>query len=57
MKGEIASPHWKACNTCRNNDSHYGCVIKEKIPLFLHHGDFIICDDYEERREPERGEE
>jgi hypothetical protein len=47
MQGCIASPHWEACSTCRNNDENYGCVIKEKIPLSLHLGDFIICEDYE----------
>ena len=29
-----------------NNDSEYGCVIKEEIPLSLM-GDFILCGDYE----------
>ena len=47
MEGEIATPHWKACETCRNNDEVYGCVIREKIPLSLYLGDFILCDDYE----------
>ena len=47
MKGEIANPHWKACETCRNFSEPYGCVIKEDIPLSLHLGDFILCDDYE----------
>jgi len=49
MEGCIGSTHWKACETCVNNDSHEGCVIKEKIPMSLHLGDFILCDDYEKR--------
>ncbi len=48
--GCVASPHWEACKTCKNNDNSYGCVIKELIPLSLHLGDFIICDDYEKRQ-------
>ena len=51
MEGCIASPHWEACATCRNNDPDYGCVIKEKIPLSLYNGEFIICDDYENNQE------
>ena len=51
MEGCIASPHWQACQTCRNNDRHYGCVIKERVPLSLHLGDFILCDDYENNKE------
>ena len=47
MEGCIGTTHWKACETCRNNDSKYGCVIKENIPLSLHLGDWILCDDYE----------
>jgi len=50
-EGCIASTHWEGCKTCRNNDSHYGCVIKEEIPLFLYDGDLIICGDYEKRSE------
>jgi len=46
MEACIASPHWEACKTCLNNDSQYGCLIKEKIPLSLHLGDWILCDDY-----------
>jgi len=45
-EGSIGSPHWEACKTCSNNDSEYGCVIKEEIPLSLM-GDFILCGDYE----------
>ena len=48
-KGCIANTHWKACQTCRNNAPVYGCVINENIPLSLHNGDYIICDDYKER--------
>ena len=47
MEGCIASPHWEGCETCRNNDQSYGCVIKEEILLSLHLGDFILCGDYE----------
>ena len=47
MDGCIGSTHWEACETCRNNDRTHGCVIKEDIPLSLHLGDFILCDDYE----------
>jgi len=28
--GCVATAHWGACDTCRYNDSKYGCVIKEK---------------------------
>jgi len=55
MDGCIASPHWQACQTCRNNDVNYGCVIKESIPLSLHLGDFILCDDYENNKEINEG--
>ena len=51
MEGCIALPHWEACQTCRNNDKHYGCVIKEEIPLSLHNGNFILCDDYENNQQ------
>ena len=47
IDGSIATPHWEACETCKNNDKHYGCVIKEDIPLSLYLGDWIICEDYE----------
>lgn len=53
MDNCIGSPHWEACETCRNNDRHYGCVVKEDIPLSLHNGDFICCDDYEQTDKPE----
>ena len=53
MDGCIADTHWKGCKTCRNNDDNYGCVIKEKIPLSLKDGDFIICEDYENNQEIE----
>jgi len=46
MEGCIATPDWKACYTCVNDDDDYGCVIKEKIPLSLHDGCFILCGDY-----------
>ena len=49
MDGCIANTHWKACQTCRNHDLDYGCVIKESIPLSLYNGDYIICGDYEKR--------
>jgi len=47
--GCVATAHWGACDTCRYNDSKYGCVIKEKIPLSLENTEFIICDEYESR--------
>jgi hypothetical protein len=56
MEGCIAYPHWKACKTCKYNDSRYGCVIKERIPLSLHEGDFILCDDYEANKSAQRSE-
>jgi len=49
-EGCIASTHWEACKTCANFDDAYGCVIKEKIPLSLHLGDFILCGDYEKKQ-------
>ena len=46
MRGCIASPHWEACNTCRNHVDN-GCIIKD-IDLYVHRlGDWIICDNYE----------
>jgi len=53
MEGCIASPHWSACKTCKNNDYHYGCLVKEKINLSLHLCDWILCDDYEAMGESE----
>ena len=49
--GCIGTALWKACKTCRNNDSTYGCVIKESIPLSLHLGAWILCGDYEKQEE------
>jgi len=49
MEGCIGTTHWEACETCRNGDEHYGCVIKEEIPLSIYLEDWIICDDYEKK--------
>lgn len=46
MEGCIASPHWKACESCKHLGSH-GCKLNI-INLSVHPlGDWIICDDYE----------
>ena len=47
MDGCIGSTHWKACYSCRNNDMQYGCLIKEKISLSIHKGNWLLCGDYE----------
>jgi len=47
MDGCIASPHWEACYTCRNHGQN-GCEV-EDIDLVLELGDFINCEQYEEK--------
>jgi len=49
MEGCIGTTHWEACETCRNFEKQNGCVIKEDIPLSLHLGDWMLCDDYENK--------
>lgn len=55
MKGAIASPHWEACETCvwsRNGGK--GCDQEGTMSLSLHPlGDWIICDEYEEKEQPD----
>jgi len=46
MKGEIANPHWGACESCGHYGRH-GCNLAH-IDLSLHLGDFILCDDFVE---------
>ena len=53
MEGCMAAPHWEACETCEHFGKN-GCVIKEEIPLSLHLGDWILCDDYEKKTQPEK---
>ena len=48
MEGCMGTTHWEACLTCRNLDEHYGCIIKEEIPLSIYLENWILCDDYEE---------
>lgn len=50
MKGEIACPHWNACESCGHFGKH-GCNLSH-IDMFVHLGDFIICDDYVEANKP-----
>ena len=46
MKGEIANPHWNACDSCGHLGKH-GCNLSH-IDLSVHLGDFILCDDFVE---------
>jgi hypothetical protein len=57
MKGCIANPHWDACKSCRNFNKPYGCNVKEEILLVLKDCKYIICEDYEERKEPTNQQE
>jgi hypothetical protein len=57
MKGCIANPHWDACKSCRNFNKPYGCNVNEEIPLVLKDCKYIICEDYEERKEPTNKQE
>lgn len=50
MKGEIASPHWNACESCGHFGKH-GCNLSH-IDMSVHLGDFIVCDDYLEANKP-----
>lgn len=45
-EGSIASPHWGACETCRNFGQN-GCTLPE-IDIYMYLGDFIICRDYDD---------
>lgn len=45
----IASPHWRACDTCKFFNSN-DCM-KSCIDLSVYLGDWILCDDYERKYE------
>lgn len=45
--GTIASPHWDACESCKNYDAGKGCTLGGSISMSLVMGDWIVCDDYE----------
>jgi len=47
LKAAIASPHWEACYTCKHHDIT-GCKLIN-IDLHLYCGDWILCDEYEEK--------
>ena len=44
--GAIASPHWDACEKCRNCEDGQ-CALGSSISMSLVLGDWIVCDDYE----------
>ena len=49
MKGAIAIPDWEACGTCKNFGAN-GCDLPD-IDLELHLGDWILCEQCEEKDE------
>lgn len=49
MQGSIGTPDWEACETCGNCDEG-GCNISH-IEMSVYLGDWIICDDYENKQE------
>ena len=46
-KAAVAYPHWEACESCINFDPDYQC---DEMELSSYLGDWIICENYEEKK-------